>query len=298
MPGTKDIKRRIRSVRSTKQITKAMELVAAAKMRKTQAATLATRTYANLAWDTLRNLTKQADSRIHKLLKTPEKVSRVAVVLLSSNRGLIGAFNENISSFAIRYAKRFENTEFITVGKQGRDRVRKAGLTIAADFDKKDAGISISDIKALADLVLNDFISGKYDKVSIVYTDFVSTLKQNPHVRELLPLSTSRDETLGEVGMREPSEVLPTAGAEYLFEPGVSEVMETLLPRLLTMQIYQAVLETNASEHSARMLAMKNASDAAGDLIEELTQIYNRERQAGITREISEIVSGRLALAR
>lgn len=260
-----------------------MELVAAAKMRKAQLATLATRTYARLAWNLLQNLTDKTDPGLHKLLRSSGRKT-AAILLITSNRGLIGGFNSRLIESGLGYAKQFGAAEFVTLGKKGRDAVRKAGIHIAADFKKTDATSSVSDVRAIADLLINDFLTGKYDRVGLVYMDFVSTLVQRPHVLELLPLSKPAE------GVAERSNL------EYLFEPTADEVLEHVLPKLTVMQIYQALLETNAAEHSARMVAMSTASDAAGDLVSELTLEYNQIRQANITKEISEIVSGQLVL--
>lgn len=271
-----------------------MELVAAAKMRRAQAQALATRTYAQLAWELVRNLSDKTDPRIHKLLKKPVVIKNIAIILITSNRGLIGGFNNNLVNTAVSYARGFDNVEFITLGKKGRQAVKKFGYSIAADFEKLDAVSNVKEIAPLTHLVVQDFIMGKFDEVTLVYMDFVSTLQQRPRVKRLLPIfsphlsSPASGEELKEGGDKE--------GTEYLFEPSPDQVLEVLLPRLVEMQVYQALLEANASEHSARMVAMKNASDAASDLTDELTLEFNQLRQAGITKEISEIVAGKLAL--
>lgn len=300
MPNTRDIRRRIKSVKSTSQITKAMELVAAAKMRRAQQQALATRTYAKLAWELVQNLSDKTDSRVHRLLRRPAKIKSMAIVLITSNRGLIGNFNNVVTNTALNLAKGDQAAEmihFITLGKKGSLAAYRQGHTVVAQFEKKDAGVSALDILPLAKLLTGDFISGKYDKVSIVYMDFISTLAQKPAVRDLLPLSAKPAQHVAVHEWAEEGEQLPEElTQEYLFEPGADEVLEVLLPRLVEMQIYQALLETNAAEHSARMIAMKNATEAAGDLVDELTLEYNQVRQEAITTEISEIVAGQLAL--
>ncbi len=312
MPSTKEIRRRIKSVKSTRQITKAMEMVSAAKMRKAQMQSLATRSYARYAWELVQNLTAGADSRIHKLLRQPDKISKVLMVVMTSNRGLIAGFNSNIVQTALNFAVKFPGVEVITLGKKGRDALRKAGLPIVADFEKKDVASEISSISSLANLIVEDFLAGKYDKVVLVYMDYVSTLVQRPHILELLPLG-KQDETLGNVHPHPTSPLKgeenagmsgsipsPRGGGlgrgEYLFEPTPEHVLEQVLPKLTMMQVYQALLETNAAEHSARMVAMKNATDAAGDIVSELTLQYNQLRQSKITTELSEITAGRIAL--
>lgn len=299
MPSTKDIRRRIKSIKSTRQITKAMELVSAAKMRRAQQQALATRTYASLAWELIQNLSDKTDPRIHRLLRRSQETKKAGIVLITSNRGLIGGFNNNIINAALAAARAEKHVEFITLGKKGLAVVRKRGFAIAAEFEKKDAVFSVLDIRPLSKLLIEDFINGKYDKVILVYMEFVSTLRQKPRVNELLPLSRQTFMNRGEFADDEDDRELKyEEPSHYLFEPTPDQVLEVLLPRLLEMQIYQAVLETNAAEHSARMVAMKNASDAASDLVDELTLEYNQIRQAAITKEISEIVSGQLALTK
>src|SRR3989338_2465328 len=288
MPSTKDIRRRIKSIKSTRQITKAMELVAAAKMRRAQQQALATRTYAALAWELIQNLSKQTDPRIHKLLRRTSEFKNTAVLLITSNRGLIGGFNNNIVNAARHFAKDAGSVEFITLGKKGRDAARKGGFLIAAAFEKRDALPSDADIRPTSKLLIEDFVNGKYGRVVMVYMDYISTLVQNPRVKQLLPFTGN----LSPYGESSAGRQL----TDYLFEPTPDQVLEVLLPRLTEMQIYQALLETNAAEHSARMVAMKNASDAASDLTSDLTLEYNQLRQEAITKEISEIVAGQLAL--
>ena len=326
MPSSKELRRRIKSIRSTRQITKAMELVAAAKMRKAQMAALASRTYAKLAWELIQSVSAKAHPEIHKLLRQPDEIRSVGILLITSNRGLIGGFNNNIINKALEYAapslnpshqgrekgfksssppvslreiltmgegRRGEGVVFITIGKKGRDAIRKRGYTIAAEFEKKDTLVGAQEFLPVARLLIEDFVNGKYDKVVLVYMDFISTLRQQPRVRELLPLTPFPSLPWRGEGLRERSNLV---NLDYLFEPSPDQVLEILLPRLTEMQIYQAYLETDAAEHSARMVAMKNASDAAGDLIDELNLEYNQESQAAITKEISEIVAGKLAL--
>ncbi len=291
MPSTRDIRRRIRSIRSTRQITRAMELVAAAKMRRAQQQAVSARTYAALAWELVQNLSRKIHPGRHALLRQPLEVKNTGIVLLTSNRGLIGGFNANLISTALAVAREENRAEFITLGKKGVMATRKRGFMIAAEFEKKDATTSVLDIRPLSQLLVADFIAGKYDKIVVVSMEFLSTLRQKPTVRTLLPLPARRD-------FNEAAEEFNEEPLDYLFEPSPDAVLEVLLPRLLEMHIYQALLETNASEHSARMVAMKNASDAAQDLALELTLDYNQIRQAAITKEISEIVAGQLTLSR
>ncbi|MBU1131965.1 ATP synthase F1 subunit gamma [Patescibacteria group bacterium] len=313
--GTRDLRRRIKAIGNTKKITKAMQMVAASKMRKAIASVLATRDYANLAWTTILHLSEKTDPNLHPLLQKKEKVERVGLILITSNRGLCGGFNMQVVNKAISSIKKHEltvkQTEILTLGKRGRDIIHNFGYSIMADFPKQDITLNTADVSSLSRLVLQDFVGKKYDKVFIAFTDFVSTLSQIPRVRQLLPMTAEPDEYIGVVGksagiettkefIEEKKEKYLTRGDftyEYTFEPSADKVLEEMLPRLIEMQIYQAVLESEASEHSARMVAMKKACDAAGDMIDDLTLYYNRARQAGITQEITEISSGAASLS-
>ncbi len=314
--GTRELKRRMKSISNTKKITKAMEMVAAAKMRKAVASVLATRDYANLAWATILNLAEKTNPDLHVLLRQPKQVESVGLILVGSNRGLCGGFNLKIAQKAAASIKKYEKsvkaTEIISLGTKSRDIVRAMNFNIVADFVKQDLTLSITDISALSKMVISDFTQRKYDKVFIVFTDFVTSMNQVTRVKQLLPIQTEPDEYLGVVGMSEgvstrkefihdKKEKYLRKGEykyEYIFEPSAKVVLREMLPRLIEMQIYQTVLESEASEHSARMVAMKNASDAAGDMIDDLTLSYNRARQASITQEIAEISSGAAALMR
>lgn len=303
MAAGRDIRRRIKSINNTKKITKAMELVSAAKMRKATNRVTSSRPYSNTSWQVLLDLSGRAEKVLHPLLEEREPIQNVALVVISSNRGLCGGFNSHIVELAVkiwREAERLgQKVEFITLGKRARDELRRLNAPIVADFEKDDVTTDILKLAALVKLIMDDFIAGKYDKVELVYTDFISTLVQKPHLKRLLPLETRPDELLGEVGeAARPQEqpALLKSWQEYIFEPSTLEILEDLLPRLLEVQVYQAVLETEASEHSARMIAMRNASDAAADIISDLTLTYNQARQAGITREIAEISAGKIAL--
>lgn len=300
MSAPREIRRRIKSITNTKKITKAMELVSASKMRKAVNNVLATRSYANLAWRVVLDLAGKTESKYHPLLeKRPLK--KIGIVLISSNRGLCGGFNGQIAAKVAKEIKKYEAqniaVELITLGKRGRDIARKSNANIIADFIKQDLTVSIAQISALSHLVLENFINGTYDSILLAYTDFISSIAQKPRLKKLLPLETEVDEELGAVNKEARDKRHETlALQEYIFEPSTDEVLEKLLPRLIETQIYQAVLESDASEHSARMMAMRNASDAAVDMIDDLTLAFNQARQAGITREIAEIAGGKAAL--
>ncbi|NQT49299.1 ATP synthase F1 subunit gamma [Candidatus Kuenenbacteria bacterium] len=314
--GTREIKRRLKSVGNTRKITKAMEMVAAAKMRKAVDSVLATRDYANLAWATVLNLSERTDQEKHVLLAKRDKVENVALILIGSNRGLCGGFNLQVVQKAIasikKHEKNIKNTEVITLGGKSRDIIKGLGYNIVADFVKEDLTTNSDEVAPIASMIIKDFITGKYDKVFVAFTDFESSMKQTARVKQLLPIESEPDDYLGVVGKsdgagvgtrkefidekREKYLIKGKFQYEYIFEPSAEEVLEEMLPRLIEVQVYQAVLESDASEHSARMIAMKNASDAAEDMIDDLTLSFNQARQATITQEIAEISSGAVAL--
>lgn len=294
--STREIRRRIRSIGSTRKVTKAMELISSAKMRKASQAVLATRAYADRAWNLLLNLGARTAADAHPLL-AKRKGSRIGLVLISTNRGLVGGFNALLAGAVTQFMHEQgvapSSAQIVLLGKRGRNVGVRLGTPIAAEFEKADVVTHVDEVRPLAKLVTDDFVAGTFDRVILAYTDFVSMIVQKPRVRQLLPLE--RDPMLGAVG-RAPEPEVVSSIREYVFEPGVHEVLNTVLPRLVQMQLYQAVLESTASEHAARMVAMRNASDAANDLIDDLTLSYNQARQAGITQDLSEISASRAAL--
>ncbi|MBU1146536.1 ATP synthase F1 subunit gamma [Patescibacteria group bacterium] len=299
--STKIIRRRIKSITNTKKITKAMELVAASKMRKAQQATLRTRSYADRAWSLISDLAGKTDSNIHSFLVKKDKIKKVCVVLVSSDRGLCGGFNaqiiKKIAEFSRGLTEKNIELEFITIGKKSKDFAARHKMKIIADFTNLSSVTRLAEIRAVGKIVIDDFSAGKYDEVYLAYTDFISTISQRPRILKLLPFSRERDFDLGRVGKeKKTEEEVQEKEHEFIFEPSPDQVLEYMLPRMAEMQIFQAILESNASEHSARMVAMKNASDSAEDMIFDLTLMYNQVRQSAITKEIMEIVSGKAAL--
>jgi F-type H+-transporting ATPase subunit gamma len=315
MANTKEIVRRIKSVNSTKKITRAMEMVAAAKMRRAIEAVLKTRTYANLSWETVLNLSRGSseNDELHPLLAKRKEIKKAAIILITSNRGLCGGFNTAVINKAHESVKLHKQpTDFIVIGKKGKSVYKYFGYNIVAEFPKADIISEVKEVLPISQMVVEDFKSGKYDKILVVYTDYVNVSKQIPRVRQLLPVDiTTQEEHLGVVGDD------PRVGADkeyieekekkhlsdskfiydYTFEPSPSEVLDEMIPRLIEVQLFQALLEANASEHSARMTAMHQATDAANDMVQELTLFYNKARQAAITAEIAEISAGANALA-
>jgi len=295
MPSLKDIRGRIGSVRNIAQITRAMEMVAASRMKRAQDAILAARPYAEEMEAALRRVAGAAglSEEIDPLLAA-RPPRRVAIIMITTDRGLAGSLNANASRSVLRWvAERASGRngdapveiEAITVGRKGRDALRRAGVPIAAHFAQLGDRPAFSDITPLARLVTEDFLAEKYDEIDIAYSTFVSTLSQKPAIDTILPVVSP-----------EMAEDQEQTNDEYLFEPSPEAVLSRLLPHYVAIGIYRAVLENNASEQSARMIAMRNSTDNANELIDDLTLVYNKTRQATITREMIEIASGAEAL--
>lgn len=299
--STKIIRRRIRSIGNTKKITKAMELVAAAKMRRAVNAVTASRAYATIAWQIVSNVATRIGEGPHPLLQPHEAQQRLALIIVSSNRGLCGGFNSHIVTAALNYSDQqmilgFTEQSWIAVGKKGAEALARQRRPMIAEFEKQDVVAGVEDSTALVSMVMKGYRAGQFDRVAVAYTDFVTPLLQRPRVKQLLPIQPTVDKELGSVGLKKEADVMNIDTREYMFEPSPTIVLDQLLPRLIEVQLYQALLESTASEHSARMLAMRNASDAATDMIDGLTLVYNQARQASITREIAEISGGKAAL--
>lgn len=304
MASLKDIKQRIRSVKSTSQITKAMEVVSATKMRRSQGIALAGRGYALAALDILKNVSVRIATRPALLL--PRKIQKTLLLILTSDKGLAGAFNSNVLRLYERWRRenRENNILVATVGKKARDYFSARGAGSGRAFTGFGDYISQKQTEPLADFLLEGYLKGEWDRAILFYTNFRTTLKQEAKMIEVLPINVAKiEETIkgitperGRYAAATDNQRLTTYNYEYKFEPSPTEVLEKLLPLLFKTQIHHIVLESNASEHSARMVAMKNASENAKELIGELTIDYNKSRQAGITRELTEITGGKEAL--
>lgn len=296
---TRTIKRRIKSVKNTRKITKAMEMVAASKMRKAVNSVISSRPYSKLAWNTVKSIGSRVDMSLHPLLRKEEVVKKVLVLLITSDKGLAGGFNTNIlrkTRSMIEELGEGVQIQTICIGKRGADAMRRLNQPIMASFIDITSNTKFEEVLPIGRMIIEEFTQGNFDRVFVAYTDFVSAVKQNPIMLELLPLGSEEDmEQIGDVKNTEPEKTFSEAG-EYTFEPSASLVLDQILPRLVETMVYQAVLESSASEHSARMMAMRSASDAAGDMLDELTFTFNQARQAGITQEIAEISSGKAAL--
>ncbi|MBP6911670.1 MAG: ATP synthase F1 subunit gamma [Candidatus Pacebacteria bacterium] len=300
MAGSLDIKRRIKSVKNTKKITKAMELVSASKMKRAVSATLASRPYAQASWQILESLSKIGGETEHPLLAKRE-VKNTLIVLITSNRGLCGAYNAQIIRKVLQIIKDSNNSNisFIAIGKKGEGALRRLGQNIVASFTELPENATLRDVLPIGNLLIQEYMNGTYDKVHIAYTDFVSALVSKPAVRLILPVTIEEVEksveTLGTNNSTAPSNNLPTTS--YTFEPGYDVLMSKLVEKIARAQVYQMILESSASEQSSRMMAMKNASEAAGEMIDDLTLAFNKARQAAITKEISEISAGMASIS-
>jgi F-type H+-transporting ATPase subunit gamma len=276
----RDIRRRIGAVKNIKQITRAMQFVAASKLKRAQDATLASRPYSEKLDEVLADLAAVLTAEDHPLLAERSEGGKRLIVLITTDRGLAGPLNTN----TIRHAAR-EITEHpgdlsvVTVGRKGRDAMRRAGVPLEAHFAGFGDRPTFADVIPLARLITDDFLAGTHAKVDIIYSRFVTTLTQKPESFQLLPIPSTED-----------TEGIP--GHQFIFEPSAEAVLQQLLPRFVATRLFQAVLEAKASEESSRMVAMKNATENAEELIEDLTLSYNKVRQSNITREMIEIASG------
>jgi len=292
MPSTRDIRRRIKSVKNTAQITKAMQMVASAKMRKAQQAALAGRPYATLMNDVLAAATAGAGEFAHPLMERRE-VKRRALIIVSTDKGLCGALNTNLLREAAKTPA--ATTEVVAAGRKGAQWAARVKRELVAEFTFKDTP-QFSDARAISKFAQELFLSGKVDAVDVLYTNFVNTLSQRPEVRQLLPIGRINKLEAGVHGAGSQAEPPAAPTREYQFEPGASAVLGNLLPHYVNYQVFQFLQEAKASEHSARMVAMKSATDNAKQLIKDLTLEYNKLRQANITKELLEITSAAMAM--
>jgi len=293
MPSTRDIRRRIKSVKNTAQITKAMQMVAASKMRRAQQAALAGRPYAELLNRVMEPLAGTLGTFHHPLVEEREVKTR-CVILVSSDKGLCGALNSNLMREAAKYDR--DTTVFISAGRKASLFIARAKRKLAAEFSFKDTPV-FSEARAISKFACDLYANKEVDRVDILYTKFISTLDQKPQTVNFLPVGEIESAKAG-VGAQtvQPSPALGGA-AEFLYEPSQEQVLGALLPHSLNFLIYQILLEAKASEQSARMVAMKNATDNAQQLIKDLTLDYNKLRQSNITKELLEITSAALSLA-
>ena len=281
MPSTIDIRRRIRSVKNTQQITKAMKMVAAAKLRRAQERMFAARPYAAGLRQVLASVSTRVDINAHPLLQSREPERNVVVIVVTADRGLCGAFNSNVIRAAQNFIREhsFESVELLTIGRKAGDFFKRRPIPIRENVFVAQA-LSIEVARRIADGLITDFIAEKIDGVYVVYNEFKSLIAQHVRAERLLPITSEFAATPGQPSI------------DYLYEPGPEQILSDLLPKHIEFQLYRVLLESAAAEQGARMTAMEAATKNASDMINFLTLTYNRIRQAAITKEIIEIVSG------
>jgi F-type H+-transporting ATPase subunit gamma len=296
MPSVREIKRRIQSVKNIVQVTRALEAVSASKARRAQQQAERSRYYTQAAWELLVNVSGQPGAKEHPLLTAPSEVKTVDIVLVTSDRGLAGAYNMNIIRAAEEFVRGLGEVEvrWITVGRKGRDYLVRRRANVIAEFSHLPANLGISDITAIGELIVGDFLSNQAQEVFLAYTDFINVLTQRPAVAPLLPLQPLGDMVASSFFKSQPEQTV--TNREYIYEPNATAILDTVVPRFTALQVYQAILEANASEHAARMVAMRNASENGDGLAEDLTLEYNKARQTAITAEMLDIVGGVEAL--
>lgn len=295
MTTAREVRLRIRSVKNIAQVTRALQAVSASKVRKAMAAVMNTRPYSTKAWQVLTHIAGQpGKANLHPLMTSRSEVGSVLVVLLTGDRGLAGAYNSNIVRFTL---KRFNDypvpVRYLTVGRKGRDLMIRRRMEIVAEFSNLPADPSFTDVTAIGRVAVDEFLLGKVDEVYLAYTVFVSMANQIPTIKKLLPLDIEEDEErvqAFDVAVRGPS-------AAYIYEPGQVEILDEIIPSFTALQVYQAILESLASEHAARMIAMKNATESATELASGLQLEYNKARQQSITNEMLDIAGGAEAMA-
>lgn len=291
MAGLKEIRTRISSVKTTRQVTSAMKMVSAAKLKKAQDAILQIRPYADKLHEILVSISsslEQVEDSVYTQDRAPEKI---LIVLISSNRGLCGGFNTNIAKKAVQHVKsnylmqhKQENVDFLCIGKQGERQVKLRGMKVVEDENDLLDNLNFENVNKLASSVMRSFTDKKYDRIDLVYNQFQNAAVQINTAEQFLPVEVEKNEE----GKADTT--------EYIYEPSKQFIVKELIPKSLRIQFYKALLDSNAAEHGARMTAMHQATDNATDLLKDLTLQYNKERQATITNEILEIVSGAEAL--
>jgi len=294
MPSAREMRLRIRSVKNISQVTRALEAVSASKVRKAVAAVTATRAYATKAWQVLTHIAEQPGRTIlHPLLASRSEVHNVLVVAISGDRGLAGAYNTNIIRFVTQRFDHFEvPVRYIAIGRKGRDLLLRRRKQVIAEFTNLPAAPSFADVSAIGRVAVEEFLKGEVDEVYLVYTDFVNMVRQEPVITKLLPLE------VGEAAQRVQDFAHQRLTAAYIYEPAEEELLDEIIPRFTALQVYQAILESLASEHAARMVAMSNATENAIELVSYLQLQYNKARQQTITSDLLDIAGGAEALAK
>lgn len=294
MPSAREMRLRIRSVKNIAQVTRALQAVSASKVRKAVQAVTATRPYAEQAWKLLVHLAGQpGHDALHPLLKNREVVKKVLVVIITGDRGLAGAYTTNIMRHTLLYFKDFSQpVSYIAVGRKGRDLLLRRRKDVIADFSNLPAAPSFADVSTIGRLAVDDFLNGAYDEVYLAYTDFINMIQQQPVIKKLLPFDLNHE-----------NQVMQGLGTQrtqgvFSYEPDSDELLDMVIPRLTSLQVYQAIMESIASEHAARMVAMRNATDNALELSNVLQLDYNKARQQSITNDMLDIAGGAEALSK
>lgn len=288
MAGAKEIRLTIESTQKTRKITRAMEMVAASKMRKTQERMRASKPYASKIYSVVKHIARATSEYRHPFM-TERDIKRVGVIVVTTDRGLCGGLNANLLRETMRFTKQLQNknqeVDFCVVGRKGLAFFKRVGGNVLASVDHLGDSPGVSDLLGVVKVMLDAFTSGEIDALHIVYNEFVNTMTQKPKVLQLLPLPTAEEDSksLGHHW-------------DYIYEPDAKELLDALLERYIELQVYQGVVENIACEQAAKMLAMKNATDNAGDLIKQFQLAYNKARQSAITQELAEIVGGTAAL--
>lgn len=295
MPNAREVRLRIRSVKNISQVTRALQTVSASKVRKAMQAMMNTRPYATKAWQVLTHIAAQPGREtLHPLLTQHGEVKSILVVMITGDRGLAGAYNSNVVRFALqKFGKSKVPVSFIMIGRKGRDMMLRRRQNVIAEFSNLPAAPSFADVSAIGRLAVDEFLKGQADEVYLVYTDFINMVRQVPSVKKLLPL---------EVGAAQDRVVAfapaqRSLAAAYIYEPSQAQLLDEIVPRFTALQVYQSIMESLASEHAARMVAMKNATDSASSLAGALQLEYNKARQQTITNEMLDIAGGAEALA-
>lgn len=286
MPSERDLRRRAKSVKNIQQLTRAMQLVAASKMRRAQESVLASRPFEEKLRTVLNDLAPYADPEVSPLLQRRDPVKKASVILITTDRGLVGPMNVNLLRATLRWAEEQPAVSYVAVGRKGIGSLRRLRAPITAEFPGIPDRPTTVDTNVIARAAVEEFLKGEVDEVHLAFTRFINTLRQEPVMRKLLPL-VPEDEDLDD---------LPPL--QYVFEPDPETVLDLILPRFVEVAVYQAILESKASQFSAQMVSMRNATDAAGDLISELALAANKARQTRITKEMLEIASGAEALSK
>ncbi|HJO90877.1 MAG TPA: ATP synthase F1 subunit gamma [Anaerolineales bacterium] len=293
MANAREMRLRIRSVGNIAQVTRALEAVSASKVRKAQASVEASRDYARRVSNVLGRIGAYSQGSTHRLLVPRDKVENIAILLISSDRGLAGPYNMNVTRAALEFAQeKSQQTRWVTLGQKGRDLAYVRGANIVGDFSSFKSSPSFSDVTPIARVLIDDYLDAVVDEVYVAYTDYVNTIRQDTRVVRIMPMTTGNfeDNENTQVSTDNESQV------GYTYEPEPEELLEAILPRFTQVQVYQSVLESLASEHSARMVAMRNATDNANELSGALRLAYNKARQLSVTSDLLDIVGGAEAL--